>query len=163
MLLIKVKPSLNLTPFDTLKKSVLSYRQELAELYQYQLPLLTDQSKVKVEQLLGKIFCNLSVMGSQRRIVGVSKTLHFLLPDLVMPIDSKFTMTYCYGYNRYSDKPEKEFKDFKHIFDRTIKITKKLNLTSEDVKGGREPVILLTHVSTLFILNSSQYSGGGQC
>lgn len=129
----------NLVSFDTLKTSILSYRKELVELHnsEYQLAHLADSSKLKAEKLLKELFYNLSVMESQRRIVGVSKTLHFLLPDLVMPMDSKFTMTYFYGYNKNAAKPEDEFEDFKHIFDRTVKITKKLNLSNEHVKGGR--------------------------
>jgi hypothetical protein len=74
-------------------------------------------------------------MESKRRIVGVSKTLHFLIPDLVMPIDGKFTMLYFYGYNKYSDDAEIEFKAFKDIFVSTVEIASRLNLTEKDVDG----------------------------
>ena len=84
-------------------------------------------------KLLENVFCGLEVMKSKRRIVGVSKTLHFLIPDLIMPIDGKYTMTYFYGYNKYSDKAQAEFKTFKEIFLETHKIMKELNLTQADV------------------------------
>jgi hypothetical protein len=73
-------------------------------------------------------------MKSRRKIVGVSKALHFLIPDLVMPIDGKFTMTYFYGYNKYYNEPEKEFEIFEDIFNKTEKIVAKLNLNNDDLK-----------------------------
>jgi hypothetical protein len=74
-------------------------------------------------------------MKSKRRIVGVSKTLHFLLPHLVMPIDSTYTMLYFYGSNKYHDKAEKEFETFLDIFTKIHRITRQLNLTINDVDG----------------------------
>lgn len=124
-----------LTTFDNFSNSIIDYSQQLKELYKHKLHSLNEQLKFEVLRLLKKIFTKLDVMRSKRRIVGGSKTLHFLLPDLVMPIDSKYTMTYFYGYNKYSDKPEKEFEDFKDIFIRTCRIVKKLNLNENDVKG----------------------------
>ena len=74
-------------------------------------------------------------MKSKRRIVGVSKALHFLLPDLIMPIDSSYTMPVIYGYNRYSNDREKETKDFIHIFRKTVEIAQRLNLSPSDIDG----------------------------
>jgi hypothetical protein len=48
-------------------------------------------------------------MESRRRIVGVSKTIHFLLPDLVIPIDGAYTLPYFFGYNKYDTSDESEF------------------------------------------------------
>ena len=72
---------------------------------------------------------------SKRRIVGVSKAMHFLLPDLVLPIDGKYTMTCLFGYNKYSDNAEKEFETFKDIVVFSKYVVKSLNLTDEDVDG----------------------------
>lgn len=69
--------------------------------------------------------------------MGVSKALHFLLPDLVMPIDSANTMPAFYGYNRYSDSAEKEFKTYSDIFVKLYTIAKRLKLTELDVNGWR--------------------------
>jgi hypothetical protein len=37
---------------------------------------------------LGIVYSNLKLMNSDSRIVSNSKALHFLLPDLVMPMDT---------------------------------------------------------------------------
>ena len=78
----------------------------------------------------------MEIMKYRRRIVGVSKAMHFLLPDLVMPIDSTYTMPYFYGTNKYNEKAEKEFQNYLDIFTRTHRIRNNLKLTDSDVKGG---------------------------
>ena len=118
-----------------LNKSITQNRSALVKLYNYKLHELTEKTTEQITTTLDLVFGGLKVMRSKRRIVGVSKTLHFLLPDLVMPIDSEYTMPAIYGYNKYSNKLEKETEDFIHIFKTTVKIAQKLNLTSADVTG----------------------------
>jgi hypothetical protein len=88
-----------------------------------------------IKAIINKIFCNLNVMKSRRKIVGVSKVLHFLLPDLIMPIDSKYTMNAFYGYNKYSNIPISEFITFWEIMYSAYEITERLNLRPEDANG----------------------------
>lgn len=121
-----------LNSVDKIKMSIQKHTNNLKNLYRYKLTNLGDRIDFEVLRLLEKVFCDLDVMSSRRRIVGVSKAMHFLLPDLVMPIDSKYTMTCFYGYNKYSKTPEKEFETFKDIFTKTTKIRRKLNLTEND-------------------------------
>jgi len=79
----------------------------------------------------------MEIMKYRRRIVGVSKAMHFLLPDLVMPIDSTYTMPYFYGANKYNEKAEKEFQTFFDIFTKTHRIARNLKLTGNDVDGEK--------------------------
>jgi len=129
-----------LVDLDTIKKSIWSYRADLVELYRYNLLSLQSETNEifdRIIELLKKTFCNLKVMETKRRLVGVPKTLHFLLPDLVMPVDSKYTMECFYGYNKTTESTEKEFEIFKDIFVKSFKITKKLSLTQSDVDGEK--------------------------
>jgi len=127
-----------LTSVDNFKESVLSLKSDLIDLYIYK---LCSVNKVQINnsmmKLLKNVFVKLKVMESKRRIVGVSKALHFLLPDLVMPIDGKYTMFFFYGYNKYSDDATAEFKTFADIFSKAHDITKKLCLTQHDVDGEK--------------------------
>lgn len=45
-----------------------------------------------------------------------------------MPIDSSNTMLAFYGYNRYANTAEKEFKTFSDIFLKSYRIAKNLDL-----------------------------------
>ncbi|MBA4376979.1 MAG: hypothetical protein C0401_12525 [Anaerolinea sp.] len=129
------KRGARLSEFEVFKNSVLFCKNSLLELYKYKLydDIYDDMGIMK--EFAERVFCNLQVMDSHRRIVGVSKTLHFLLPDLIMPIDSKYTMTSFYGYNRYSKSAKKEFADFWEIFEKTVEITERLVLCPADVDG----------------------------
>jgi len=120
-----------------LEKSILQTKPSLLRLYQYKLHELTEKTAEEIRFSLELVFGGLKVMKSKRRMVGVSKTLHFLLPDLVMPIDSTYTMQAIYGYNKYSDDLKKETDDFINIFNKTFKIAKDLNLTSDDITGDQ--------------------------
>jgi hypothetical protein len=119
-----------LASIDTIKNSILSQRQYLIELYKYQLHSLNKQLFSKILPILSNLFHNLNIMKSQRRLVGVSKALHFLLPDLVMPIDNKYTLTFF-------KKSFKEFNTFENIFIKTYRISKGLLLKEYDFNGKR--------------------------
>jgi len=123
---------------DAMKKSILANKPLLSELYKYKLESIKsplDETSERIIRLLGLVFKGLDIMESKRRMVGVSKAMHFLLPDLVLPIDGKYTMMYFYGYNKYSDNPESESKTFKDIFIDSFEIARTLKLTEKDVDG----------------------------
>jgi len=96
-----------LIPFDDFKRSLRFWKDCLVKLYQYKLHEDNDNEIRTINEMLEKVFINIKVMQSKRRIVGVSKALHFLLPDLIMPIDGKYTLPAIYEYNKYSSSPER--------------------------------------------------------
>ena len=129
------KRGARLVDFLTMRDSILSYKEDLRKLYKYRLQVLSEKDIQKVQQQLKVLFFGLKIMATKRRIVGVSKTLHFLLPDLALPIDSSNTMLAFYGYNRYEIGEEKEFKTYSDVFEKSYEIAKRLNLTESDVDG----------------------------
>jgi hypothetical protein len=120
---------------SALKESVKFWKNYLVELYDFKLYDDLDDKLTNINERLEKVFSNLQIMESKRKIVGVSKALHFLLPDLVMPIDSTYTMPAFYGYNKYSNSPKKEFRTFSEIFEKTFEITNRLQLSPADIDG----------------------------
>ncbi len=128
-----------LNEFEIVKESIRQHELFLIDLYENKLDSIESVENEKGQKIIRDlefVFCHLEIMKSKRRIVGVSKAMHFLLPDLVMPIDSTYTMPYFYGSNKYSEKAEKEFRDYLDIFARTHRIANNLQLTNSDVKGG---------------------------
>lgn len=133
------KRGAKLNDFEIVRESIQQHEPYLIDLYKNKLDSinsLEDKNAQKIIRDLEFVFCHLEIMKSKRRIVGVSKAMHFLLPDLVMPIDSTYTMPYFYGTNKYNEKAEKEFQNYLDIFTRTHRITNNLKLTNSDVKGG---------------------------
>ena len=75
-------------------------------------------------------------MKTKRKIVGVSKTMHFLLPDLVMPVDGKYTMNAFFGYNKLSKTVASEFDDMYSILQRFHDIAYKYKLSYNNCSVG---------------------------
>ena len=124
-----------LSSLTEIEKSIFQHRRPLIKLYDYKLHELDEKTANQITTKLEIVFGGLNIMKSKRRIVGVSKALHFLIPDLIMPIDSTYTMPAIYGCNRYSSDREKETKDFIYIFRKTVKIAQRLNLSPSDADG----------------------------
>lgn len=124
-----------MVPFDSFAESVRFWKRSLIRLNEYKLHDDIETEFSAIYEILEKVFCNLKVMESKRRIVGVSKVLHFLLPDLIMPIDSKYTMEAFYGYNKFSNIAKDEFRTFRDIFERTFEIASRLQLSPSDIDG----------------------------
>ena len=57
---------------------------------------------------LDKVYRHLHVMESDARLVSNSKTLHFLFPNLLIPMDGLHTLTYFY---RNTDEPEGRYME----------------------------------------------------
>ena len=129
------KRGARMVSFDSFVNSVRFWKRSLIGLYEYKLYEDIESEFSAIYEVLEKVFCNLKVMESKRKIVGVSKALHFLLPDLIMPIDGKYTMEAFFGYNKYSNVAKDEFKTFKNVFKRTFEIADHLQLTPVDVDG----------------------------
>ena len=124
-----------LVSLAVLSDSIRSFRELLAKLYMFRIEELSEVQIQEVLNHLKGLFCGLEIMATKRRIVGVSKAIHFLLPALTMPIDGAYTLPAFYGYNRYADSEVKEFKIYSDIFIKSYRIAKRLNLTNSDVTG----------------------------
>src|SRR4030042_662716 len=90
-------------------------------------------SESKIKALLTKIFININIMRSSSKLVGDSKAFHFLLPDLIPPMDRKNIIKFFYNRDNY--KKEEEVKIFLEILDKFCFINKKLNLDQNNFTG----------------------------
>jgi len=122
-----------LVKFDVLRKSILDKSSLLADLAGYKIESLNEVEKQDIEKKLLILFDELRIMIREAKLVGVSKALHHLLPDLVMPIDRRYTLNFFYGATDYNGGNQKE--KFLEIFNEFHVISKKLNLESKDLTG----------------------------
>ncbi len=119
--------------YKDFKDTIKSNRGHLKELNKYKLETIQNIEDIK-DPLL-KVFYELKVMEKGTKIVGNSKALHHLLPDLIPPIDRRNTINFFYedplkppnkGVSISKDHEEKYFLE---IMSEYIDITKRLNLT----------------------------------
>ncbi|MCM8796687.1 MAG: hypothetical protein NC923_02235 [Candidatus Omnitrophica bacterium] len=91
------------------------------------LPLMDDIKKARMMRLERKdsidykvienIFKNINVMKSKTRLVGNSKVMAHLLPDLIPPVDRNYTLKYLKESISINNKIDKEWNLLKDLLD----------------------------------------------
>ncbi len=122
--------------FELFKDSIMDNAKDLVELKKYKIERISINEREIVKSKLISILKRLDIMEGVSYIVGSSKTLHHLLPDLVPPIDREYTFKFFYGHNIYD--PAKEGEVFGEIFERYWSICKKLDLGEKDFINQKE-------------------------
>jgi len=115
-----------------IKHSILNSKRDISELYDYELNTLRKSQLEKILNKLKKIFFNLQPMQSRTQIVGTSKVMHFLLPNLVMPIDRTYTLKFLSPNSNSWKDINAEFDEFKKVFLTFYKLAKRFNLSIHD-------------------------------
>lgn len=106
--------------FDTYEQRILENLPKFIELKNYNLNNISDLELPEIKNMLKVLYNNLDLMISNGRIVSNSKIMHFLLPNLILPIDNN-TLSYL---------GEKDSVDsFLRIFEFSWKIVKVLDLS----------------------------------
>jgi len=108
--------------FDKFKTSILKNKKSLLHLSPYKLDLLSDNEFREVKRVCEKIYSNMHVMESSGKLVSNSKTMHFIVPDLVMPMDRQNTLKFFFG-NTGESKSR-----FLTVFERSHQIAKDIDL-----------------------------------
>ena len=121
-----------LVSFPEFSESLINLSSKIIGLANYSMELLDENDVRELKPRLGELFENLKVMKSKSRIVGVSKTMHFLLPRLVMPVDGKFTLKFFFNYRPYRPLLSWEVGLFLDIFAAFSKFARHLGLTRQD-------------------------------
>jgi len=106
--------------FDEFRKTILDNKQKFLELSKYRLEDISTKEMKDVENKLQNLFDNLHVMESKSELVANSKIMHFILPDLVMPMDRTNTLQFFYeNSNIYNPKAK-----FLEVFEASWMIAK---------------------------------------
>lgn len=94
--------------FDEFYENVKNCKDEFVELSEFKLENLSKEDLEMCKNKLSELFERLDLMSSKAKIVSRSKLMHFLLPELVIPIDRRHTLHFFYG-NMNEFKPEVKF------------------------------------------------------
>ena len=69
-------------------------------------PGVIDETDWKV---LKEIFLGLRIMASKTLLVGNSKVMHHMIPNVIPPIDREYTLRYLCGRTMFANDPETEW------------------------------------------------------
>jgi len=102
-----------LQDFQLFKQSILDHKNDINII---QDATINTIQEVSIISKLKSLFYSLDLVAkSKPALVTFSKTMHFLLPKLVVPIDRKYTLMYFYENVNIPDQHEKQFEIFQEI------------------------------------------------
>ena len=119
------KTMTKLRNFNNFKNEILEQRSLLFELEDFKIweidYLQFNSNQKTIEQILD----SMKVTKAYANLVANSKVLHHILPNLIPPIDRRYTLAY-FGINTMlpSQKPASEI--FKHLYPKFVEISKEL-------------------------------------
>jgi hypothetical protein len=97
--------------FDIFRRSIESFQARLAEAQRFDFREMSYQKWA----LLKEIFQGLNVMASGTSLVGNSKVMHHMLPNIVPPIDREYTLWYLLGNTNIKNDLDYEWQLMKEI------------------------------------------------
>lgn len=97
--------------FDVFKESILKIKDKIGEAKKINYQNVTESDW----EVLEKIFCGIKVMASGTSIVGNSKVMAHMVPNIVPPIDREYTLKYLKGNTNIRNGIDYEWKLMKEI------------------------------------------------
>jgi len=122
-----------LSDFEIFSRSIKDNKKEILKLSKYRIEKVSRKcfDEVVIPKLK-ILFFNLKLVGNNKngkekpRLVTFSKTLHYYLPDLIVPIDRKYTLNLFYGHTGINNKVNHQFSKFKDVFEQFYEFSKHL-------------------------------------
>jgi len=105
------KRGAKMKPFDDFLKNIQSNSEKILKLSKFKLHEITKDEIWGIKSALKDLFLGLDLMESKGTFVSNSKVMHYVLPDLVMPMDRTYTLTFFYGNGYNINNPTKKFLD----------------------------------------------------
>lgn len=97
--------------FDVFCRSIESLKDKIAEAQQLAPPSMS----LRGWEVLKEMFQGINVMASGTRLVGNSKVMHHLIPNIVPPIDREYTLRYLRGNTNIRNDKDLEWQIMKEI------------------------------------------------
>lgn len=130
-----------LNDFNLFKETIRKNKDKINSLKNYKIETLNEKVKIEVLKTSEELFHDLDLVGKswtgnkiKSKLVTFSKTLHFLIPDLFVPIDRKYTLDFFYDdkivptHTNILKNNELQLKVFNELYNLFCQIAKVYNL-----------------------------------
>jgi hypothetical protein len=131
-----------LNDFELFKESIRKNKDKINSLKEYKIENLTESEKNIFFETVDDLFMDLDLIGKswtgkkiKSKIVTFSKTLHFLLPNLFVPIDRRYTLDFFYNnkmvptHEDIQKNDNKQLEVFKELYELFLKLAKTYDLS----------------------------------
>lgn len=99
--------------FETFHESIVQLRSCILEAQTF---VCTNMDKDKW-LVLEKVFKNIKIMKSKTSLVGNSKVMHHMLPNIIPPIDREYTLSFLHGNTNIRNDLDSEWQLMKGIIE----------------------------------------------
>ena len=123
-----------LKSFEDFVSTLISNIEKIGLISNLELESITDIQLQEVKPILKELFYSLDIMESSSKLVGFSKTMAHIIPDLIPPIDRQNINNFFYGNTSLPNYSNGEFNRFWNIFLKFQYISKKLQLSKDSRK-----------------------------
>lgn len=120
--------------YDDFKVSIFSNLDLIKQLEKYELEELSDKELFKIHDILISLFLSLDVMETKSKLIGVSKALAHILPDLVPPMDRENVYYFVFGHKNLPLGYKAEAKKFWEILEKFHYIQKETHISKKNHK-----------------------------
>jgi hypothetical protein len=111
--------------FAEFKSEIFAQREALIELAGLKIWAISDQELTVTQSILARILDGMTVGKSEARLVANTKILHHILPDLVPPVDRRYTLAY-FEINEMLPSQKSASSIFIHLFPCFVRVSKTL-------------------------------------
>lgn len=119
-----------LSEFSTFKESLIMQKKHFISLEQNKIEQQLDLDELT--ETLKILFTNLQLVAKDKpKLVTFSKTLHFFLPNLLMPIDRSYTIKFFYNNTNVPGFDDRQFEMYCTIFKQFREFSMNYNLDSQ--------------------------------
>jgi hypothetical protein len=133
------KRSAKLVKFDKFIVSIQGHAKQFKTLNTYSFNQMSHTTAYNaVLPILKLLFHELAVVPENEKdpaktpkLVAVSKTLHFFLPNLVMPVDRQSVLQFLYLKDNTPDHVDKQFALFVEVFGKYVNLYQRLGISAD--------------------------------
>lgn len=149
-----------LSEFNLFRDSILEHKEKVLSLSNFRLE--GSDNVDQIESLLANLFNGLCLVSDGKpKLVTFSKTLHYFLPDLLMPIDRRYTIQFYRGYTGIPETKQGQFDLYKLILEDFRQFAHSLNLSiyQDDKWNKNVPKIidnLIISYTNKYLLKSNE-------
>lgn len=119
-----------LNEFNKFKEIIRNNKELIKSLSKYKIEKIDEKDLISIIEILDKLFFKMKNICIQNsKIVTFSKCLHFLLPNLVVPVDRKYTISFFKKSTIIPTELDKQFKLYKNMFLAFVYLSKKISFS----------------------------------
>lgn len=126
--------SAKIKSFQEFKNNIIQNKDDIIFLSKYELENLSAQDFESLKEPLLRLFKSMKIMESHARLVGFSKTMAHLVPDLIPPIDRQKIHLFFYGHLNLPYEIESEANRFWEILGYFFEICKEVKISKNNWK-----------------------------